>query len=585
MSFPALRTLKRFLPFMAWLPYVNRRTLRADALAGITVALVVIPQSLAYAQLAGLPPYYGLYAALIPTVVGALFGSSAQLSTGPVALTSLLTAASIAPLAPPGGEQYIALAVAVALLSGIFQVGFGALRLGVLMNLLSHPVLMGFVNAAAILIGLSQLPSLLGLPPPASGHALSDTWRTISSVDRAHLLSLAFGGTAIALLVAFRRFAPRWPGVLVTVAVLTAASHLLGFGAGGGRIVGDIPHGLPGFGLPAVQWDTWIALLPASFAIAVISFMEAMSSAKIAAVKTASRWNENQELIGQGLAKIAAAFSQTMPVSGSFSRSALNLAANALTGMSSLICAACVLVALLFFTPLLRHLPLPVLAAIIVMALWNLVNVRALRHAWQASADDALAALLTFAATIAFAPQIQNGIFTGILASLALFVYRRMWPRVTVAEPASEALARELPKEHAQALRVVLGLVRFDASLVFVNVSYFEQAVLRLESRYPNVRYIVISAYAINSIDASGAETLSSLVEGLNKRGITLVFTGVKPQVQDVLQRTGLAQRIGAGNFYETDYAAMVALAGREAARVASAPADGARLPAAPAEG
>jgi SulP family sulfate permease len=211
--------------------------------------------------------------------------------------------------------------------------------------------------------------------------------------------------------------------------------------------------------------------------------------------------------------------------------------------------------------------------------------VRALRHAWQASADDALAALLTFAATIAFAPQIQNGIFTGILASLALFVYRRMWPRVTVAEPASEALARELPKEHAQALRVVLGLVRFDASLVFVNVSYFEQAVLRLESRYPNVRYIVISAYAINSIDASGAETLSSLVEGLNKRGITLVFTGVKPQVQDVLQRTGLAQRIGAGNFYETDYAAMVALAGREAARVAAAPADGARLPAAPAEG
>jgi len=582
---PRLPILRRFLPFLAWLPYVNRRTLRADALAGITVALVAIPQSLAYAQLAGLPPHYGLYAALLPTVVGALFGSSAQLSTGPVALTSLLTAASIAPLAAPGGEQYVALAVAVALLSGLFQVAFGALRLGVLMNLLSHPVLMGFVNAAAILISLSQLPSLLGLPPPGAGHALSGAWQTMSALDRVHLPSLAFAACAIALLIAFRRFAPRSPGVLLTVAVLTATSYLLEYGAGGGRIVGDIPRGLPDLGLPSVQWDVWISLLPASFAIAVISFMEAMSSAKIAALKTASRWNENQELIGQGLAKIAAAFSQTMPVSGSFSRSALNLAANAATGMASIISALCVLVALLLLTPLLRHLPQPVLAAIIVMALWNLINVRSLRNAWRASTDDALAAALTFGATIAFAPQIQNGIFTGILASLALFVYRRMWPRITVAEPGSPALARELPQEHEEALRVVLGLVRFDASLVFVNVSYFEQAVFGLERRYPHLRYIVVSAYAINSIDASGVETLSRLVEELSKHGIALVLTGVKPQVQDVLERTGLAQRIGAGNFYATDYAAMVALAGREAARVASAPADSARLHAAPAEG
>lgn len=560
MPFPALRALQRFLPFMAWLPRADRRTLRADALAGVTVALVAIPQSLAYAQLAGLPPYYGLYAALVPTVVGALFGSSAQLSTGPVALTSLLTAASIAPLAVPGGAQYVALAVALALLSGLFQVAFGALRLGVLMNLLSHPVLMGFVNAAAILIGLSQLPSLLGLPPPSSGHVVSDAWQTMASLHRAHLPSLAFGGAALALLAAFRRLAPRWPGVLLTVAVLTAASQLLAYGAGGGRVVGDIPQGLPAFGLPAVPWDSWIALLPASFAIAVISFMEAMSSAKIAAVKTASRWNENQELIGQGLAKIAAAFSQTMPVSGSFSRSALNLASDALTGMSSLISALCVLLALLFLTPLLRHLPLPVLAAIIVMALWNLINVRSLRNAWRASADDALAAALTFGATIAFAPQIQNGIFTGILASLALFIYRRMWPRVTVLEPGSEALARELPASAAPTLRDRLGVVRFDASLVFVNVSYFEQAVLGLESRHPQLRCILIGAQAINSIDASGVEMLAALVDGLGKRGIRLALSGVKPQVQGVLERTGLAARIGAGNFHANDQAACLAL-------------------------
>ena len=551
---------------MAWLPHVNGRTLRLDLVAGVTVALVAIPQSLAYAQLAGLPPYYGLYAALLPTVVGALFGSSAQLATGPVALTSLLTAASIAPLAASGSAQYVQYAVAVALLSGLFQFAFGVLRLGVLMNLLSHPVLMGFINAAAILIGLSQLASLLGMPAPATSHVLTDTWKTLTSMDVAHMPSLAFSASAIAMLLAFRRFAPRWPGVLVTVAVLTAASYLLDYAGRGGRVVGDIPHGLPALALPELQWDAWIELLPASFAIAVISFMEAMSSAKIAAVKTASRWNENQELIGQGLAKIAAAFSQTMPVSGSFSRSALNLAANAATAMSSLISALCVLLALLFLTPLLKHLPLPVLAAIIVMALWNLINLRALRNAWRASPDDALAAALTFGATIIFAPQIQNGIFTGILASLALFVYRRMWPRLTVVEPDSEALARELPQWAPQQLHSVLGVVRFDASLVFVNVSYFEDAVLRLEQRYPRLRYVIVSAHAINSLDASGVETLSSLIDGLAKRGITLIFSGVKPQVQAVLERTGLAARIGASNQFASDDAAYAALGERLAA-------------------
>jgi SulP family sulfate permease len=558
--------LKRLLPFLAWLPSVNRHTLRLDIFAGITVALVAIPQSLAYAQLAGLPPYYGLYAALIPTVVGALFGSSAQLATGPVALTSLLTAASIAPLAASGSEQYVQYAVAVALLSGLFQVGFGVLRLGVLMNLLSHPVLMGFVNAAAILIGLSQLASLLGLPAPATGHVITDAWQTLTSMDGSHVPSLAFSACAIGILLAFRRFAPRWPGVLITVAALTAASYLADYAGRGGRIVGDIPHGLPGFGLPIAPWDTWIELLPAAFAIAVISFMEAMSSAKIAAVKTASRWNENQELIGQGLAKIAAAFSQTMPVSGSFSRSALNLASNAATAMSSLISALCVLLALLFLTPLLRHLPVPVLAAIIVMALWSLINLRALRNAWRASPDDAIAAALTFGATITFAPQIQNGIFTGILASLALFVYRRMWPRLTVVEPDSAELARELPQWAPQQLHSVVGLVRFDASLVFVNVSYFEDAVLSLEQRYPRLRYVIVSAQAINSLDASGVETLSTLIDGLGKRGITLIVSGVKPQVQAVLERTGLLERIGESNLFASDVAAYAALGERLAA-------------------
>ena len=352
------------------------------------------------------------------------------------------------------------------------------------------------------------------MPPSRSGHALLDIWQVLAHVPQAHGYSIAFAAAAFAALLAFRRFAPRLPGVLITVTLLTAASYLLGYAGSGGSIVGEIPRGLPSLSLPGLALDTWLELMPAAFVIAVISFMEAMSSAKIAAVRTGARWNENQELIGQGLAKVAAAFCQTMPVSGSFSRSTLNLAAGARTGVSSIVCALCVLLTLLFFTPLLRHLPLPVLAAIIVMALASLVNLRSLRNAWLASRDDALAAALTFVATIAFAPQIQVGIFTGILVSLALFIYGRMRPTLEVVEPASAQAAREAPGGVPESLRDAIGMIRFDASLVFVNVSYFEDAVLQLERRHPRLPFVLVCASSINDLDASGVEMLASLTEG-----------------------------------------------------------------------
>ena len=553
----------KIFPFLSWLRQMTLDKLRADLVAGLTVALVAIPQSLAYAQLAGLPPYYGLYAAMIPTAVGALFGASAQLSTGPVALTSLLTAASIAPLAAAGSDQYVAYVILLALLSGLFQLAFGLMRVGVLMNLLSHPVLMGFVNAAAILITLSQIPALFGVRPPQLGHAVLDTWHILTHAFDSHGHSIVFSSIAIAALAAFRRYAPRLPGVLVTVALLTAASYAVDYAGSGGRIVGDIPSGLPGFALPAGNFDAWILLLPAAFVVAVISFMEAMSSGKIAAVKTASKWDENQELIGQGLAKIASAFAQTMPVSGSFSRSALNLASGARTGASSIICALCVMLTLLFFTPLLKYLPRPVLAAIIVMALTSLINLRSLRNAWRASRDDALAAVITFAATIAFAPQIQNGIFAGILVSLGMFIFRRMRPAMEVIEPASAELARELPANAPESLRRAMGIVRFDASLVFVNVSYFEAAVLRIEHNHPRLRFVLVSATGINGLDSSGAEMLAALCDALRKNGITLIFSCVKPQVMRVLDRTGLASHIGRENIFPDDRNAFRALATR----------------------
>ena len=528
-------------------------TLKADMVAGVTVSLVAIPQSLAYAQLAGVPAYYGLYAALIPTVIGALFGSSNQLSTGPVAMTSLLTAASIAPLAAHGSDLFYSYAILLALVSGLFQIAFGVLRVGILLNFLSNPVLMGFINAAAIIIGLSQLPTLLGIPAAQSQHFLLDISRVIMHIDTAHELSLGFGLSAFVLLVCFKKFAPKLPGVLMTVACLTWISYGIDYASLGGRVVGVVPQGLPTLSLPPLDWHATVALLPASFVIALISFMEAMSSCKVIAIKTRQPWDENKELIGQGLAKVAAAFSQSMPVSGSFSRSALNIASDARTPLSSIISAIFVLLTLLFFTSLLYHLPKPVLAAIIMMAVMNLINFQSIRNAWRANRDDGIAAIVTFLATLAFAPNIQNGILTGIMLSLSLLLYRMMRPRVAVLGLHSDTTLRDAVRHSLPPLHPRLGAIRFDGALRFVNVSYFEDALLKLERENPEIACILVQSSGINEIDASGIEMLRNLLDRFKSSGIKLAFSGVKKQVSDVMDRTGLTDKIGAQNVFATD--------------------------------
>jgi SulP family sulfate permease len=535
-------------------------TLRYDIIAGITVSLVAIPQALAYAQLAGVPAYYGLYAALLPTVIGALFGSSRQLSTGPVAMTSLLTAASVAQLAPHGSETFYSYVILLALISGIFQITFGVLRIGVLLNFLSHPVLMGFINAAALIIGLSQLPALLGIPMRNSEHFLADVWHVLEHIDTLHEWSLGFGIVAVVALLAFKRHMPKWPGVLITVAVLTSVSYAIGYADLGGRVIGEIPQGLPALSVPPMDWKATVALLPAGFIIALISFMEAMSSSKVIAIKTRQPWDENKELIGQGLAKVAAAFSHSMPVSGSFSRSALNLASDAKTGLSSLVSAAFVLATLLFLTPLLFHLPKPVLAAIIMVAVFGLINFNALVKAWRAKRDDGIAAVVTFVATLAFAPNIQNGIVTGIMLSLSLLLYRMMKPRIALLGLHSDQTLRDSERHHLPPLHPNIGAIRFDGALRFVNVAYFEDALLRLERENPQMTHVLVKSSGINDIDASGVEMLFNLVARFKSNGIVLVFSGAKQQVAEVMERTGLAAAVGAENLFATDNAALDAL-------------------------
>ncbi len=542
----------RFLPFLDWRHHLDRDTLKADLIAGLTVALVAIPQSLAYAQLAGVPAYYGLYAALLPVIIGAMMGSSPALSTGPVAMTSLLTAASVMTLASYGTEQFYSYVILMALLSGLIQIVLGMARLGVLINFLSYPVLRGFINAAAIIIGLSQLPAMLGLTLKNSTHFLTDILHVIEHAGEMHTVSLILGAGALLLLLLMKRLTPKLPGVLIVVVLSTYLSYLIGFEAMGGAVVGNIPQGLPTFSVPQVNWVASMHMLPTAFVIAIISFMEAMSSSKIIAIRTRTRWDENQELIGQGLAKVVAAFSHSMPVSGSFSRSALNLASGAKTGMASVFSALLVLITLLFFTPLLHHLPKPVLAAVIMMAVFSLIDFKSLKDIWRAKKIDGISGLVTFIATLAFAPNIQNGILTGIILSLMLFLLRTMKPRIVILGEDENGVLRSARRHNLPRLSSKVTVIRYDGQLYFANVDYFEQSILYIVSQDPDLKAILVAGEAINGLDASGVEMLKNLLERLEQSGITLAFCNLKAPVLNVIERTDLKKKISPDNIFHT---------------------------------
>jgi len=670
----------RFLPFLLWWP-LHGEKVRADLIAGITVALVLIPQSMAYAQLAGLPAYYGLYAAFLPGIIAALWGSSAQLATGPVAVVSLLTASALAPLAASGSSQFIALAIMLALMVGIIQLALGVFKLGVVVNFLSHPVIVGFTNAAAIIIGLSQLNKLFGVSMGRSEHFINDIWGVLIQIGDTHLPTLLMGISAFAIMWSLKKFAPKLPGVLIAVTLTTLVSWSIGFEhnskgkieevmdvevktlanefsrietkidelnvklgtksaelkqhlkghegssqqiaalnyeiellklelkdaegenrkiarslrkfifeqvtatkgqparfylsgqvppgekadgyrwrikkvskgefnlVGGGEVVGAIPAGLPRFDLPAFNWEMISALMSSALVISLVGFMEAISIAKAMAAKTRDRINPNQELIGQGIANIVGSFSQAFPASGSFSRSAVNLNAGARTGMSSVFAGLIVLLTLLFLTPLLYHLPQAVLAAVIMMAVIGLINLKAIGHAWHTHKHDGIASVVTFVATLAFAPHLDNGILVGAGLAIILYLYRTMTPRVAILGRADDGTLRDV-KVHNLPVSENIIAIRYDGSLYFANVSYFEDAILEAVSNNPRAKHLLIVANGINQLDASGEEVIHHVVERLRANGIRVVFSGLKKQVVDVMHHSGLFDYIGQENIF-----------------------------------
>ena len=540
-----------FLPFLSWIGLLkDKANLRADIISGITVALVLVPQSMAYAQLAALPVYYGLYASFLPPMVAALFGSSRQLATGPVAVVSLMTAAALGPLAAGNPEGYLAYAVLLAFMVGVFQFFLGVFRLGVLVDFLSHPVVIGFTNAGALIIATSQLSKLFGVTVEKAEAHYETVWRVIqAAMEHTHMPTLWMGLLSIGLMFGLKKHLPKIPNVLVAVVVTTLLSWYTGFQAAGGRVVGEIPEGLPGFTLPVFDWDIMTQLIATAITISLIGFMEAISIAKAMAARTRQRLDANQELIGQGLSNMVSGCFSGYPGSGSFSRSAVNINAGAVTGISSVITGAMVGITLLWLTPLLYYLPQATLASVIIMAVINLIKVEPIIHAWKAEPHDGAVAVITFVLTLIMAPHLDKGIIIGVGLSIGLFLFRSMRPRVAVLSRFHDGTMRDISVHHLPTSPAI-SVMRFDGSLYFANAGYFETRVLEVVAANPELRYIIIDGQGINQLDATGEEVLHHLAERLKTNGIELLVARMKKQFMDTVRKTGLIDVLGEDHFF-----------------------------------
>ena len=524
----------RLVPIVGWLPGYRRPDLAADLRAGATVGVLVIPQAMAYAALAGVPPIAGLYAAMVSLVVYAIFGTSRFISVGPVAIDSLLTAAAVAPLADGDAGRYVMLTGLLTVMIGIFQVGAGLARLGALVNLLSVPVIAGFTSAAALTIGLTQVRDLLGLDLSGSSttfaEALARVLPTLPTFDAA---TTALGVSALFGLVALKRWAPRVPGPLLLVGVATTVVVLLDLPV---RQIGEVPSGIPLPKWPGGEWADVASLVPSAAAIALISYMESISTGSAFARRTRTQIEPDRELVAVGLANSAAGLMQGMPVAGGFSRGAVNFNAGARTPLSGVVAAVLVAISLLFLTPVLALIPKAALAAIILAAVGTLVDVRGARAVGRVRRSDLVALLATALATLILGPT--WGLAVGVGVSFALFLRHLNRPHMPELGYADDQGMFRNVARHAAVTHPEVLVVRVDAPLSFVGArAISDDLVERLRDR-PEVRFLVVDGTAINAADFTGVEMLGQLVEDLNETGVEVHLGGLRGPVRDVLQRT-----------------------------------------------
>jgi SulP family sulfate permease len=532
------------MPLFAWLPKYDKKLLRSDVSAGFTTAVMIIPQSMGYAMLAGLPPIVGLYAALTPVLTYAFFGTSRQLSVGPVAMDSLLVASAVGAVAQSGAADYVSVAMTLGVMTGLVQLALGVSGVGFVVNFLSRPVISGFTSAAALIIGASQLKYLLGVDLPKTHHVHRVVFEAARQLSGANLPTLIVAAASIALLVWLKRTRPSWPRALVIVVLSTSAVVGLGLVSSGVRVVGSVPSGLPSFHLPSFAPDLWERLFPSALTIGLVSFMETISVGKHFARQNRYDVNPNQELVALGLANTLGGLFGGYPVAGGFSRSAVNAAAGAKTQLAALVSVTLVAATLLFFTPLFRDLPESALAAIILTAVLGLVDVVEPRRLWRIKRPDFALLIFTFGTTLSLG--IQWGILAGVGASLLLFVVQTTRPHLAVLGqvPNTEAYLNVARHRHARQFPGVL-VVRLDAQFYFGNVTFLKESLRKLEAEMDApLRVVVLDASGMNQLDSSAEAALREIDEDFKDRGVRLLFARVKGPVRDVMFRAGLLKRL-----------------------------------------
>lgn len=541
------RHFRRYLPILAWLPAYQTQDLKGDLSAGLTVGVMLIPQGMAYAMIAGMPPIYGLYASIFPLILYAIFGTSRQLAVGPVAMVSLLVLSGVSTLAEIGSEAYLLLAITLALLVGLIQLLLGLFRLGFLVNFLSHPVISGFTSAAALIIGMSQLKHLLGVQIDSSNYVHEVLLGALAQLDQVSLPTLAIGLGGIVVIKGLRRVHKSIPGLLIAVILGIVVVYLTGWQDQGVRIVGTVPEGLPSFAWPSFDGHHWKALFPVALTIGLVSFMESIAVAKAIQSKHRGEYevDANQELIALGMANIGASFFQAFPTTGGFSRTAVNDQAGARTGLAAIISAGLIALTLLFLTPLFYFLPQAILASIIMVAVLGLIDLKEARHLWQHDRQDFWMLFATFAATLTLG--IEEGILLGALLSLGLVIYKSAYPHIAVLGqiPGTSYFRNVNRFPEAKVHEDILAL-RFDAPLYFANAGFFRDQVKKFEQAASvKPKLLLLNAESIHSIDSSAVHMLEQLIEDGRMQGRDFAIAGAIGPVRDALHRHGLIHLIG----------------------------------------
>ncbi|QXP66478.1 SulP family inorganic anion transporter [Polaribacter sp. AHE13PA] len=543
--------IKKIIPILEWLPNYNTSLFKGDLLAGITVGIILIPQGIAYALIAGLPPIYGLYCALVPQVMYAIFGSSRQVAIGPVAMDSLIVATGVSTLALAGSESYIAIAVLLALMVGAIQFLMGVFSLGFIVNFLSKPVITGFTSAVALIIGFNQFRNLFGVDFVQSDQLQYVVVDVFGRINNFNHPTTIIGLISVVIIIILRKINKKIPSALIVVILGILILKFFGSSIVGVSIVKDIPSGLPIFGIPEFDIDLIRELLPIAFTLVMVGYLETISIGKsLEAKQDEYRIRPNQELIALGISNMVGSLFKAYPTTSSFSRSAINQESGARTGMAALISVVMVVFTLLFLTPLFYHLPKTVLAAIIIVAVFNLVNFKEAAFLWKANHLDFWLMLATFIATLLLG--IEFGIIVGVGLSLIVLIYRTSRPYVAeLGKVPNSNFYRNRSRFEEVIIEDDVLIFRFDAQIFYANSSYFRDKLDEMAYRKGDaLKLIVLDAESINRVDSTGVEMLKERIKYYKKKGITFLLAGVKGPVRDDLFRSGILSIIDINHFF-----------------------------------